>query len=303
MKLSILASALAIPALLVTNTVNAESYQSFSGISYSEQDRINGKNKSLTLNTTYYFDEKKTLGPLDQFEYINTVSNVFATYQHDEFNSGSINGLKSSSDTDRYSIGGIWVTGKFILGAGSSYSDYEAENNYSLGVSENSDSYHVNLGYLITDNFKVGVTRYKHDDVDALDIYNAQYKVQLNGDDYIGFSYTTNDHFDFHDFSAKYLKKLSNDQYLVVQASYLDDGHKVTGLHFGETYFTDRWAVDTQYYFSKNTSVSMSYDKHENYSLGAKHFFTKNYALAVSYSNNNDHSDLDAFGINFTAQF
>ena len=91
-----------IALFLLSNTVLAESYQSFSTLNYSQNSSTvnqpefiyfqNGTSEqrtypanqskwdydSLALFSQYYFEEQQALGPLNEFDYINTSSTIYA---------------------------------------------------------------------------------------------------------------------------------------------------------------------------------------------------------------------------------
>ncbi|MBU2112912.1 MAG: putative porin, partial [Gammaproteobacteria bacterium] len=72
--------ALPVIALVASAAVSAEEYQTFVGLN-ADHYRANGNSETAWhFNGTYFFDKKVTLGPLDQFEYINKVTNVSASF-------------------------------------------------------------------------------------------------------------------------------------------------------------------------------------------------------------------------------
>ena len=63
-------------------SVSANEYQWFSELSYSNVDVSGESFDALTLEGQYFFDNKKALGPYNEFEYINKVSNIDASYSN-----------------------------------------------------------------------------------------------------------------------------------------------------------------------------------------------------------------------------
>ena len=115
MKISALA--LLIPALILGHSakISAEEYQSFTNASYSKNDYSSADTTSFGINTSYFFDAKSTLGPLNQFKYINTISNISARYNHLESEISSLdwNDLShySKGNNDAINVSGEWFSG------------------------------------------------------------------------------------------------------------------------------------------------------------------------------------------------
>ena len=65
-------------ATCTTHLAVANDYQSFTSINYNSTSTGAVDNDSYGIGSTYYFDKKSSLGPLNEFDYINTVSNVSA---------------------------------------------------------------------------------------------------------------------------------------------------------------------------------------------------------------------------------
>ncbi|WP_166838354.1 putative porin [Rheinheimera pleomorphica] len=247
-------------------TVSAEEYQLFTGLN-ANHTRVSGDNETnWGLNGTYFFDKKITLGPLDQFEYINKVTNVSASFNR-------------AFDTNVWGVGG----------------EYFAENGMvvSAAHSRASGDYvnQIGLGYLVSDNFIVRARAVKPEDVSTTYWFSASYNHQLQGNDYVGFTAEVDDEFDYFSLSSKYFASLNEGRYITVGVALTDnDG-------------SSSWAANAGYYFSKMTSVGLSYDKADNYSLGAKHFFNTNWALSISFNSNTDNSALKVYSLGVTGQF
>ncbi|WDE10786.1 putative porin [Thalassomonas haliotis] len=267
---------LPIAALLLTGTsllastgVHAEDYQSFSSVSYSDLDNKHNDSDAFSLATRYYFDKKSTLGPLDEFEYINKTSNVFGSFV--------------DTDTNKnFNLGGEAFIDKLLVGATYHYSDFDHGGN--------EDIYTLSLGYLVSDDFLIKAV--KHDNDDEY-LFSASYNHQINDSDYIGFTYSTDDDVDVQTLASKYFTDLGQGRYLTAEVSFSDYDDADNDL-----------AGRVEYFFNSHTSVAGSYNDDEDYSVSAKHFFNKNYALSASYqSNTEDHIDYDLYTIDFTAQF
>ncbi|WDD98011.1 putative porin [Thalassomonas actiniarum] len=267
---------LPIAALLLTGTsllastgVHAEDYQSFSSVSYSDLDTKYNDSDAFSLDTRYYFDKKSTLGPLDEFEYINKTSNVFGSFVDTDFNK-------------TFTLGGEAFIDKLLVGATYHYSDFDH------GGSD--DTYSLSLGYLISDDFLVKVVK---DDNNDEYLFSASYNHQINDSDYIGFTYSTDDDTDVQTLSSKYFTDLGQGRYLTAEVSFSDIDDADNDL-----------AGRVEYFFNSHTSMAASYNDDDDYSVGAKHYFNKNYALGASYQSNTDSDiDYDLYTIDFTAQF
>lgn len=254
-------------ALAATATsVSAEEYQLFTELN-ANHFRVNGDNETnWNLKGTYFFDKKQTLGPLDQFEYINKVTNVSAAYNR-------------LFDTNGWNIGG----------------EYFADNNLVVSAGyQRFDDFHVTsvgLGYLISDNVIVRAQASKPEDGDTVYLFSASYNHQLQGNDYVGFTASVDDEFDYYTLSSKYFASLDEGRYIAV------------GVALADSDGSSSWAAEADYYFSKMTSVGVSYDKDDNYGLNAKHFFNQNWALEAGFGSNTDTSDTKVYSLGVSGQF
>jgi len=261
------------PSLLLSaSPIMAQEYQSFSSIGYTNVDSKNSHDRT-GVSTRYFFEKQHTLGPLDQFKYINTSTNVFGNYNH-------------AGSSDNYGIGGSYFSDNFVVGGSYSYSDHKFGS---------SDHYSARLGYLISEDLIVNAYANKSEGFDTDYHFSASYNHQLEGRDYIGFTYSSDDDFDHQTLSSKYFRALDGGQYLVAGLSY----------QHNDDYDNDL-SGNLAFYFNDKTSISTSYNDDDDYSISAKHFFNQNYALSVGYQSNasNDAwSDYDIYSVNFSAQF
>lgn len=253
-------------ALTAAAAVTAEEYQVFTGLNV-DHTRFSGSNETnWQLNGQYFFDKKQTLGPLDQFEYINRVTNVKASANR----AFGENGL---------SVGGeYFIDNKFMVSAGIERLD--GDNNLSAGI-----------GYLISDNFIVKAEIDKQENVSASYVFSASYNHQLADNDYIGFSAQTDEEFDVYGVSSKYFAALADGRYVAAGVSI---------VHADSSTY---WEVDADYYFSKMTSVGVSYNKVDTYKVAAKHYFDQNWALQFAYSGNTEFSSLKMYSVGVIGQF
>ncbi|WP_144391442.1 putative porin [Pleionea sediminis] len=258
MKLKLL-----VASMLAATTVMAEDYQLFTDVSYQntnfEFGPVETDMNAVALSGQYFFSDKTSLGPLNEFEYINSTSNVFGNYfnvENGDFYSGT--------------VGGELFVNSFLVGA--SYSDDEDGDDVSA----------VKLGYLISDDLLVDVEVIDNG-FDTVSYFSAAYNYQLNKSDYIGFSMTVDDEGEQTMLSSKYFTALSNGGYLTASLAYMDNE------------FDDAWALESSYYFNEMTSVSAGVTTEDEYSVGVRHFFNKNVSANIGYQS----GTADIFGIEF----
>lgn len=264
MKLKLVTTAVLLSSAI---SVSAEEYTILSDISWSNVDVAGSSYDVLGLEGTYYFDKKESLGPYNEFEYINKVSNINANYRNID-----------TGDYYSYGVAGELFTGNFLIGAG--YSDNKAD----------ADATSFSLGYLFSDDFLVRVDAVDTDGADTVYNVSAAYNHQINATDYIGFTLATDDNTDYVTLSSKYFTHLGDDRYLTANVSFTDfDGDNT-------------WSVGSSYYFTKATSVFATLAEDDLYEIGAQHFFNTNVALFASYTSADD-ADTDAYTIGLKAQF
>jgi hypothetical protein len=296
-------------AILLSNTVLAESYQSFSAINYSHnkssfnRTNVNDENKSdsISLSSQYFFDERQALGPLNEFDYINKASNVYAYLSNsDSEYSASYNDQNYSTDDNNQnvSIGGQWITHNVIVGASYSHHRYDVTtNDYSFDMSDN--YYSASLGYFLLDDLVVRADYNDGGDGDDFFSYSARYNWQLAGTDYIGFSYNVDEDFDIHQLSSRYFVSLTDESYLVLGGNYTFDNRD-------NWLADDTWSINSSYYFNTKTSVSVYYGEDDYYGVNANYFINNNYAVNLGYNsvnNDKDEAESDGYHLGFTAQF
>ncbi|MBQ4834638.1 putative porin [Pseudoalteromonas sp. MMG010] len=260
-KLAVIISSI----LLSSTAAAADSYNSISNLSYKDSDN----NDTVAVDSIYYLAPKKTLGPLDQFEYINKQTNVYGSYADDDA-------------SDITAVGGEYFFNQFVIGA-----EYE-----NLDFGSHAEQYKLTGGYFFNPNLLAKVTLVENKDGDDYALFDLAYNHMLNSTDYIGVTLTADDDFDYRSVAAKYFIDLQQGNYLTVEGTFdsLDNSE-------------DQWDVETNYYFSKATSVFANYNKQDTYSFGAQHFINKNIGLKVGYENNADDSDNDAYFANMRFQF
>jgi hypothetical protein len=253
-------------ALTASAALSAEEYQLFTGLT-ADHVRVSGDNETnWNLNGTYFFDKKQTLGPLDEFEYINKVSNVNA-------------GFSRSYDRNFWSVGGEYFADNKLV--------FSAAHNRTSGFYSNK----VGIGYLISDDIIVRAEATKPEDGSTSYLFSGSYNHQLQGSDYVGFTATVDDEFDFFTLSSKYFAALGEDRYIAV------------GVLLADNDGSSAWGAAADYYFSKMTSVGVSYNKADDYSLNAKHFFNRNWALVAGFGSNTDSSDTKVYSLGVNGQF
>ena len=200
-KLAVIISSM----LLSTAATAADSYQSISHLGYKDTDG----NDTVSVDSTYYFAPKKTMGPYDQFEYINRTTNVFGSYADDDFG-------------DVTNIGGEYFVQDFVIGAGYSNYDYGSDT----------DLFNVSAGYFFNPNLLLKATFTDVEDGDNYVMFDLKYNHQINSTDYLGFTFTADDEFDYRAVSAKYFMDLQQGNYLTIEGT-AEYGLAVQKLLFG----------------------------------------------------------------------
>ncbi len=258
-------------SILGTNLAFGQSYQTFGTLGISDL----GDGNNIRAGLRHFFSEKKVLGPLDEFSYINAQSFVEANLFRSDFQ-------------DNESVAGVWHTESgFFVGANYTNSDVE----FILNGQNDFESHSATIGYQFNEQYSFSAS-YQDSDLGGFNtVFNAAYKHALQGSDYIGFSLTTNSGTGFVTLSSKYFTDLGQGRYLTVFGSFTDFDHG------GEN-----WSFGSEYYFSEATSVSAEVGDDDYYALAAKHFFTPNLAVALSYSDF-DGADDSTFALGLDARF
>ncbi|BDX07523.1 putative porin [Planctobacterium marinum] len=231
--------------------------------------------EDIGISAIHYFQGRQTRGPLDQFSLINSNSFISAGYVKSNF-------VKNTA------VGGQWHsdTGVF-LGAG--YSRFDSRSDLSGDIDR--EIYSGTLGYQASERWSVSATVMDAEGADNVVMFDANYEHDLGNNDYLGFSYRTNDDTDFHNLGMSYFSTLENGQYLILNANYSDyDG--------GE----ESWDVGAEWYFNEGTSVFANIGDEDAWQLGAQHYFTQNWAIAASVSDSDLAPD-STVALNLRAQF
>lgn len=258
-------------SLLFSTTTVAQDYQLFSELGYQRLDADHADADIFSASAKYYFDKKKTLGPLAEFDYINTKSNASAYYTDYE---GGMHEFK---------LGGEAFYNNILIGASVKRSD------------DGSTSYNTtsaSLGYLIQPNLLV-----KAEYFDARHggnaVFSARYTHSLGATDYIGFNVSVDDDFDYFSGSSKYFSALGQDRYVAAEFNISDNDGSTS------------WGLGGDYYFNKTTSVGLGYqdlDHDDSFAVRARHYFTQNWAVSASYSSL-DENDVNIYQISLIGQF
>lgn len=264
-----------LPLLLCSSLAIGEEYRSFTDFDYARNETDFSELDTFTVGSTWYFSPKETLGPLNEFEYVNTSSNIFGSWARLD---------TPGSDVDEMLIGGEYFAGNVLLGG--SYLNRES-----------ADAYTATLGYLFSDNFLVSVDAEKFESFDARYFINARYAQQLGGTDYIGFAVRADDDFLSTAVSSRYFTRLAGERYLAAEATY----------HFNDR-AEDFWALEGDYYFSRRTSLGLGVRKHDVYALDFTHFFNENVAVELAYTTQEfeldfEEVDFKRYQLGVTVQF
>lgn len=262
---------LAAMALLVSSVTNAQSVNTILEAQFTDNDNIETKQ----FGVLHYFQGRETRGPLDQFSFINSNSYIQASYADADLAEG-------------YSVGGEWHAGNgLFLGAGY----FRTELNRNFLTDTDTDSYTATIGYQASEQWSISTTLLDVEDQDTVALFDVQYEHDLGNNDFLAFSYGTNDDTDFHRFGMQYFNTLENGQYVILKADYTDfDG--------GD----ESWTVGADWYFNQQTSVFANIGDEDSWQAGAQHYFNDNWALSAFRSNSNLSSDA-SWGVSLRAQF
>ncbi|PWK53615.1 putative porin [Pleionea mediterranea] len=262
----------------ISGALSANEYQTFLNTNYDTIDFDNESADLIGFSAQHFFDTKKALGPLSEFEYINTVSNVFGGFSRNLDDSENI-----------YALSGDWIASNFILGA--------TKQSFSSGSDYNT----VRFGYLFSDNFKVEVSSSGFDNDFDQTILMSSYNHQINASDYIGVSMALSDDLDYKQISSKYFSQLENDNYVSLSLNYskYDDNIDSSGY----------WGVGANYYFSPYSSILLNIDDEESVQIGGQHFFNDSFSVGIRYRTTSidvgpgQEEDVDTLSLSAQAQF
>jgi hypothetical protein len=262
-----------LPAIVfaAAGAASAEDYQLFTNLNANHQrmssDNYDVDSTNWGLNGTYYFDKKQSLGPLDKFEYINKVSYVHANF----FRIRNYN----------YGV----VGGSYVAANGLRLSAFHQSG--SKGSLFNS----AGIGYLISDNLSVEATASKAKYGGTKYNLSGSYNLQLQGNDYIGFSADTNEKFDRYTIRSEYFASLKGGQFIAAN------------MQLAGSKGYSWWEAGASYYFNKLTSIDISYRKSDDYNLGAKHFLNSTWAVQAGFGGNSKSSDSKTYQLGVVGQF
>jgi len=251
--------------MLVVPNAAANEYQNIFNFEYINIETVNQDYDIYGSNITHFFSAKESIGPFAEFDYINKQSNIFGNYA-------------DMPGADPLGFGGEYISDSVLIGA--SYTKFD--DRAYLGT--------VKLGYFVNEDFLVQIISNKTRDADSVYQFAARYNHQLENNDYLGFSFRTDENFDNSYYSATYFSQIGEDQFLKSTFTLYD----FVG--------NDGWNIDADYYFSQASSVSFSYDDDETFGIGGQHFFNENYAVYAKYSDNDEGFVTDTYQIGFRAQ-
>lgn len=281
--------------LLASTSAFANEYQSITKLTHANFDEQLSTDNSTAISTIYYLKKKNTLGPLNEFDYINTTNNVFGSYtNHSDSNFG---------------FGGEMFHNQWQLGGSYSTTDSDFVDGSTASIT---------LGYLVQPNLLVNIehTRY---DADYKSPYGnsesfsdndtslgIQYTHALQGKDYLGVTVDVDSSFDRISASTKYFSHLGEERYLALGlfVSDYEDSKPIVGIE-GTHYFNQRTSVSAR--VMRNTEVDVT-----SSILSAQHFINENWSVGLAYSSNEVESfdgmqtrvkDANAISFNVTAQF
>ncbi|MBF7074895.1 putative porin [Glaciecola sp. MH2013] len=267
-------------AIAFSQNAFADDYQTFFGASVtSNKTTVKGAGSSTSesreawnLNMQYYFDPRPTLGPLAEFDFINQQSRISA-------------GLFGASGNRQYSLAGEYIMDSLVF-SGTTVYDNDSDTEFT----------NIGLAYFINKDIKLSISRESSDGLgglfdsdESVFSFGADYVHQMQGNDYVGVSYRTDEDFLQQIVNTKYFTALSGGRYLTVDA---------TLNVFDDDFFSDeRLDLGASYYFNDYTSIGAGFNligDDDSYSLFARHFFNKRSSILLSYANSE--SEFVSFG-------
>ncbi len=231
-----------VAALALSGAAIAENYQSFSLLDYTRVDFGPVDADGWLLGTSYYLAERSTLGPLDQFTYINPISNFGAAYA-------------SFDDSDDFLINGEYFFDKFVVG---------------LAATEEDGIEQAWLGYLFSDNFIARLDAV--DEFDDTELYlSARYQLRFEGNDYLGFTARIDEDLNDLSLSTKYFRALNSGRYFSIGASIVDTEDDSYATLDGRYYWTEKTSVSAGLRNSSGFTLGFKRFFNSRFSLGVEY--------------------------------
>ncbi len=264
-------------------------YKTISTLSYFQTEAGYYNIDSVTAGTTYYFNPRHTVGPLNQFAYISRDNFIRVSGSTSDYSYDPPRDHNNSTDLDLRVYGEFFIK-NWHLGAG--YSRYKVEYD-SIDYENESHQLELDVGYFVRENLFLYVNNYiDADDGRSFHLLAARYEHKLNESDYLGISAATNEEFEYIQLNSKYFRKLSNGGYLVptLSASFYEGG----GTSFG---------TGVDYYFNKMTSIGGRWNDSNSVTIRVNHFFNQHFNLGASYRFNTSDSDTNYLNVNFGVSY
>lgn len=264
---------LALLAMSVAGMANAANVNTIIDLNHIDS----GDFDATTFEALHYFDGRELRGPLDQFSFIN--SNSFISGFH-----------RNTNTTDTTNVSAQWYGDSgFFVGAG--YAQSRLDIDADFGGDDSRDIYNGTLGYQANEVWSVSATFFDAENSNSLTVFDISYEHDLGQNDWVAFSYNTDDELDFHTLTTRYFNTLDNGGYLVLTAD-------VTEVDEG----SGDWNVGAEYYWNNYTSVFASVGDDDTYQVGAQHYFNDTWALTASYADSDLLPD-STWAVNLRAQF
>ena len=237
------------------------SKQWFNSIDYTHIENHRYSFNAYHLVSHYYFEEQQSSGVLDDYGYLDTDSNIRVNYFNSDY-------------TDYLGLFGEGFYKNWFV-TGEIY-DVDDTDDYTLGI-----------GYLFADALKVSVNRDVREYGDDYFRLKAQYNLQINDKDYLGFSAETDDELDVWNVSARYFNHLSGSHYITV-----DVGHQ-------DSLYNSASNAMISYYFGDHYAIGAGLDDSELV-LQGKYFINDKYYLTANYT---ESGSAELYNLKFVAQF
>jgi len=220
------------------------------------------------IESSYYFEGKTTIGPLEQFKFVEPSSYVSVSYSRiqKEFKNLSwelINYYGSkfweNRDYNESSIDGRYYYGKYYAGAGLIQNSFDDKAYTS-----------AELGLLLLDNLEVGANGIESVEDEYEFSALIRYEHKIGETSFIG--------------AVAQISEVLGKSFLALK--YFQGIHR----HFylsNEIFLTEKsWELKSSFYLNKKLSLSLGYNNGDELSMiGARYYLTKNFSLSILHYN------------------
>ncbi|MEM9101989.1 MAG: putative porin [Pseudomonadota bacterium] len=259
---------------------------------YTDNSDIDFTTEAFSLGTKYYFTPQSPLGPLAELEYINDNDflSLSASYSEIDFD-------LANRESKNFSVAGEFIFDKFIIGG--SYIRRQVDEEFTSFLTGTRFTYdytqvdwQASLGYFLQENWTIAIESIESDSGNDSIILSTEYTHHLTGNDYIGFTASVDEDAESYFLSGKYFSDLGTETYLAAGFAY----------SLNTEFDIDRTSLFGDYYFSKYTSVGLTYNivqaAENDYGLRMQHFLSDKLSVGLRYFSNFEDEASDTYTLN-----